>query len=542
MAPTMAIGALSVLESVLLSHYAPQYSVTDSFLGRAAILFSAQLCAFLTWSIIIYPNFFSPLRHLPMPKGNSLIMGHFGRIRKESTGAPQREWIETVPNDGLIRYRFAFNAERVMVTSPKALAEVLVTKNYTFVKPSQVRLGIARILGVGILLAEGDEHKRQRKLLMPAFSFRHVKDLYPVFWSKARESAIAMIASMENPSEDAEKPSDVLTVGSWASRATLDIIGVAGMGQDFHAIQDPNSELNATYRRIFSPSQMQRFLQILGILLPFSVLRRIPIKRNEDVEEAAKTIKKIARNLIQEKRSRLEKGGSAEHDIISVALESGGFSDEDLVNQLMTFLAAGHETTASSMMWAIYVLCQHPDIQQRLREEVHKNLPSIQDPNAEVTATDIDRMPYLNAVCNEVIRIYPPVPLTLRAAAEDTTICGHPIPKGTTVIIPPWAVNVSKELWGDDALEFKPERWIGPGRANTGGADSNYSFLTFLHGPRSCIGSGFARAEFACLLAAWVGRFEMELADPNYELQIAGGITAKPKDGLPVKMKVVQGW
>src|SRR5712664_3402378 len=103
-----------------------------------------------------------------------------------------RRWIETVPNDGLIRYSHLLNAQRVLVTTPKALAEVLVTKNYEFIKPSFFRHNLGRLLGVGILFAEGDEHKRQRRHLMPAFGFRHVKDLYPIFWSKGLEVTEAM--------------------------------------------------------------------------------------------------------------------------------------------------------------------------------------------------------------------------------------------------------------------------------------------------------------------------------------------------------------
>ncbi len=136
------------------------------------------------------------------------------------------------------------NSERVLVTGPKALSEVLVTKNYHFEKPKALRYNIVRLLGAGILLAEGDEHKIQRKNLMPAFAFRHIKDLYPVFWRKTREVVQAMNkdiladAANQPPSPDLEKAgkSAVIEVGNWASRVTLDIIGVAGLGRDFGAI------------------------------------------------------------------------------------------------------------------------------------------------------------------------------------------------------------------------------------------------------------------------------------------------------------------
>ena len=222
-------------------------------------------------------------------------------------------------------------------------------------------------------------------------------------------------------------------------------------------------------------------------------------------------------------------------DILSIAIESGGFSDEDLVNQMMTFLAAGHETTATALTWAMHLLCKHPEVQTRLRDELlTAHLPDIRDRNTTITPDVLDRIPYLNAVCNEVLRFIPPVPFTLRQAAHDEYLLGQFIPKGTTVVLAPFATNLSTEMWGPDARDFNPDRWLGPGKANTGGADSNYSFLTFLHGPRSCIGQSFAKAEFACLLAGWISAFGVEAEDPKREVEIQGGITQRPKGGLPV--------
>jgi len=230
-----------------------------------------------------------------------------------------------------------------------------------------------------------------------------------------------------------------------------------------------------------------------------------------------------------------------ETNILSVALESGGFSDEDLVNQLMTFLIAGHETTASAFSWAICMLCKYPDIQRRLRDEVRASLPDPRSSASSISSADIDNLPYLNAVCNETLRVWAPIPLTLRVAEKDTSLLGHYIPKGTTIFIPPWAVNTSKELWGDDAADFKPDRWTGAGNANTGGAESNYSFLTFFHGPRSCIGQSFAKAEFACLVAAWVGTFDTSYESNDYVVEIKNGFTPRPKD-LMVNLKVLDEW
>jgi cytochrome P450 len=452
-----------------------------------------------------------------------------------------------IPNNGLLCYRGFFNQERVMVCSTKALAEVLSTNSYAFPKPSHFRWSIGRILGIGILLAEGEEHKMQRRSLTPAFAFRHIKNLYPVFWSKAREVTRTMMA------EFGGKEEVQVEISSWASRATLDIIGLAGMGRDFGAIQDPENTLAQTYKQIFKPSRQAQVLAFIGMIIPMQFITKLPFRRNEDIAKAATDIRAVCRDLIREKKAKIANKEQADVDILSVALESGGFTDENLVDQLMTFLAAGHETTASAMTWAIYMLSKHSDIQSRLRDEVRERLPSV-DSDVDITSLDIDRMPYLNAVCSEVLRYYAPVPLTMRDAAYDTTILGHSIPRGTRIVIVPWATHFDTELWGQDAGQFNPERWLPSGgesgsadrKAASGGASSNYAFLTFLHGPRSCIGSSFAKAEFACLLAAWIGRFEFTLANPEEmdekKVEIRGGITARPAKGMHVKIKTVSGY
>ncbi|WPH02622.1 cytochrome P450 78A3 [Acrodontium crateriforme] len=542
-------GALSYF----LKQRAPQYSI--GLITTAVVLFTVQVFLLASWKKIIHPRYFSPLRNVPQPPNGHWLLGQTRRIVKEPSGMPMREWAETIPNNGLIRYS-TWMGERLLVSTPKALGEVLVTKNYDFVKPPHFTDGLGRILGIGILLAEGDEHKRQRKNLMPAFAYRHIKNLYPVFWNKSREmveciSAAAKSDEQPKPTQDGEEPHapGAIEVGDFTSRATLDIIGVSGMGQDFNALQDPTNKLNRVYREVFNPGRMGRIMQVLGLFIPVWILRLLPVKRNEEMRNANLYIKQVCRDLIAGKRARLEEQktrSAVDIDILSVALESGGFSDEDLVNQMMTFLVAGHETTATAMLWAVYLLCKHPEAQSRLRKEVRSKLTSL---NGEVNAADVDNCAYLNAVCSEVLRVWAPVALTMRVAGKDTSIQGQFVPKGMTIILCPWAINTSPELWGEDAKEFKPERWLdAEGRYNkSGSADSNYSFLTFLHGPRSCIGQKFAEAEFACLLAAWFGRFETRLEDggalaKGAEVEIKGGITSKPKGGLWVQLKELDGW
>jgi cytochrome P450 len=150
----------------------------------------------------------------------------------------------------------------------------------------------------------------------------------------------------------------------------------------------------------------------------------------------------------------------------------------------------------------------------------------------------LEQLPYLNGIMHETLRLYPTVPLTMRQAICDSNLAGQPIPKGVVVVLSMWQMNRSPEVWGSEAAEFHPERWITDGKPNTnGGASSNYEFLTFLHGPRSCIGQGFAKAEMRCLLASMIRTFSWELAMDDTEVLPRGVITIKPANGLYLKLR-----
>ena len=189
------------------------------------------------------------------------------------------------------------------------------------------------------------------------------------------------------------------------------------------------------------------------------------------------------------------------------------------------------------------MLAIHPNIQARLRAEVRKHVPSPTSSTTADLASTLESLPLLNGVCTETLRLYPTVPITIRDSIRPTSILSHPVPAHTQVLLSPWATNRSPSLWGPSASEFVPERWIDydpdkgmkpeEGRPNNhGGSNSNYSNLTFLHGPRSCIGQGFAKAELRALVAAFVGCYEWRMADPDENIIAAGVVTTKPANGM----------
>ncbi|KAL9092124.1 MAG: hypothetical protein Q9165_004557 [Trypethelium subeluteriae] len=538
---------LAALESVVGTYAVPQYLPPNPFNWLFIRLAIIQVSLWAIWAVFIYPFFFSPFLDLPHPKGGLPLFGHGAAMFNKPPGKDFLNMMTSVPNDGLIHFRGFFYRDRLLLTDPKALAEVLVTKTYDFEKPSRVRAFLRTVLGDGLIIVEGDEHKFQRKHIMPVFSFRHIKDLYPIFWDKATALTQGLAAEIaESPTYSSNEKAKVtgdVEVNHWANKVTMDIIGLAGLGREFNALKNSDDKLIQNYEEILEPTSEKVLFFTLNILMGRSFVRLLPWKVNARMRITTSTLRDICRQLVRDKRELIKMRGAEQIDLLSILIKSNNFSDDQLVDQLLTFLAAGHETTSSAFTWTTYMLATHPDMQTRLRAEIHKHVPSPSSSNTADLATVLESLPLLNAVCNETLRLYPTVPVTIRDSIRPTSILGHAIPAHTQILLCPWATNRSTALWGPDAAEFMPERWIDydaakgvppeDGRPNNhGGSQSNYSNLTFLHGPRSCIGQGFAKAELRALVAAFVGCYEWGMADPDEKIIPSGVVTTKPQNGM----------
>lgn len=537
---TPANVALAALPESVIAFYLFPNLIAKSTL--TSFFFAFLVLNFVLYGIhklILYPFLLSPLRHLPQAGGFKPLIGHGIIMFQRPPGQAHLNIMKATPNDGIIRTLGFFHTDRLILTSPAALADVLVNKSYDFEKPPWSRAFLRKFLGDGLLMTEGDEHKHHRKHIMPAFHFRHIKELYPVFWSKSVEFCNVVKASL---ADDASK---ILEIGHYSTQVTLDIIGLAGLGRDIASLRSSEDELVKNYEEILEPTSEKAIYFVCHLIFPPRLIAMLPWKLNERVKITTGNLKRICTDFVVDRKSKMKHESQESRDILSIMIRSNNFSDENLVDQLLTFMAAGHETTSSALTWASHLLSKHPDIQDRLRSEIQQYIPNPQilsDPNFDVAGL-LEGMPYLNGVCNEVLRLYPTIPVTARLSIRDTTIAGVFIPKGTMMFVVPWAINRNPPLWGDNAEDFVPTRWIdkATGRATmNGGADSNYAFLTFLHGPRSCIGERFARAELRALLAAFVGNFEMEMADPNEVVIVGGTITSKPVNGMKLKLKPVK--
>ncbi|KAK7040252.1 hypothetical protein VNI00_009718 [Paramarasmius palmivorus] len=426
----------------------------------------------------------------------------------------------------------------VWTTDWKALSYIL-QNDLDWQKGEGLRFTLNRILGNGLLATEGARHRLQRRVMNPAFGPAQIRELTPIFLDKSvklRDIWTSLI--------DPESGSTQVDALSWLSKMTLDVIGEAGFDYKFNALDGEANELGEAYSSIFRTGHHQNdwFFVILGVVQEmFPFLRALP-EIHTPLRVAMQTTTRIATELLYDRKTALAAAGEkgdAWHtkDLLSLCVRSNmsinlteeqKMCDDDVISQVRTFLVAGHETTATATTLALLALTERPDVQQKLRHEllaVATDSPTMDQLNA---------LPYLDVVVRECLRHYPSGPTTSRVAMKDDVVpLAQPytdrkgvvhhqlrVKKGTGVFIPISTINRDKDLWGEDADVFNPDRWenIPEAAASVPGVWGN--MLTFLSGHRACIGWRFSIVEMKALLFTLVRAFEFELAVPREDILI----------------------
>jgi len=381
----------------------------------------------------------------------------------------------------------------------------------------------------------------------PAFGPIQIRALTETFIEKSIQLRNLWTTEISKPNLKGRV--DVL---QWLSKMTLDVIGQAGFNYQFNALnpsEKPN-ELNDAFATMFRAGEGLTFMLVLRNWFP--IFRIIPSEREKKIKIAQSTMARISRQLLSDSKAVIkasekagEKNGMQGRDLLSLLVrantatdlsDSKRMSDEDVLAQVPTFLVAGHETTSTATTWALFALTQVPEAQTKLREELLKV------PTDNPSMDELSMLPYLDAVVRETLRVHSPVPSTVRVAMEDDVIPlntpfvdtngrtqhGIKVSKGDTIFIPILAINRSKDIWGEDAAIFKPERWesIPEGANAIPGIWGNQ--LSFLGGPRACIGYRFSLIEMKALLFTLVRAFEFELAVPAKDIASKQSVVQRP--------------
>lgn len=294
----------------------------------------------VTWIYIVtqatIPFFTSPLRHLPSPPGERFPIGHMRFHRNPPTDLFS-DMLKNTPNDGILvlwgpLYLFA----QIIPTHPDTLLEVLNTHSYDWQKPNPSRKFLSRTLGEGLVNVEGSKHKSMRRAVAPAFSGRHIRDLVPLFYAKGLAFADSLAGEVKRSADGS------LEVMRQMSRVTLDIIGAAGVGKDFNTINNDKDPLARLYATITDTNKGSLVIFFwVQILMPRWIVTRLKGTIYARVAEAQDQLRNEARILMQEKKQNLQDKPEQQNDIISIIMRSGDFPDDYLVDQLLTFLAAG---------------------------------------------------------------------------------------------------------------------------------------------------------------------------------------------------------
>ncbi|TYJ53845.1 hypothetical protein B9479_005532 [Cryptococcus floricola] len=506
-----------------------------------------------------------PFRNLPDPGPGHWLLGHVMNVFLAPT--PNATNITFHKAHGpTLKYRTQLGRFEVSTIDPTAIAYIL-SRPDIFVKPPALRDWLYLRIGNGLVTAEGEHHRKQRKAMMPSFSPAAIRELAPVMLDVAyelKDKLDGLIAHQDEYtlSPSPAKPIDAVPGGAkvnmlrYINMSTFDVIGLTGFGHSFGSLSGRRNENDLT-------ASMQRFLQNMFVARLVDYLFgqyqfQLPTEKNRVVNKEKQEILEFARRIAAERKKEIldqsyGEGINKKQDIgkdllslLSKSFSSIGFkanmasdmkpnerlTDEDVADQILTFLVAGSETTATSLALYLDIISQHSDVQDRLRKEllsVKEERPSFET---------LDNLPYLEAVIRECLRFFPAASFVYRHATENATV-----PLGTPVIgkngklmtefemdtvnllfIPVRAVNTSPTLWGPDAESFNPSRFLDDDRDRTPGTGTGTgtgksssspkvpgvygNLMTFISGPRNCIGYRFALQQMKILLFVLLRNYE----------------------------------
>ncbi|KZV67385.1 cytochrome P450 [Peniophora sp. CONT] len=480
-------------------------------------------------------RFWTPIRHLAGPPSVSFVWGNTKQLENDMA-VLLSSWIAQYGK--VFKVNAEFGMRRLFLADPRAVGHVL---NYSdiYQKPEMTTRALMHMVGKGVLTVEGDAHKKHRRSLNPAFGLAQLREMTTIFTDKSIQLRDVLLAKIGD-NDRTDLATTELDIVPLLHKCTLDIIGMAGFEYDFGVLthSDRPNELNDAMRKMFSTRFS--FLDIVHNLLPTT--RIIPSKRDKVVQHARSVMDAVGYKLIARMKADVlasAAGGSVQKkDIQGKSLlsllvkanmasdlpESQRLSDEEILAQCPTFIIAGHETTSTSVTWITYALSSHPEVQDKLRAEILGS-----DFGDRPSMAQLSELKYLDAVVRETLRVYPPVPLMTRAVTEsgvipteETWVDAHGVQQsgvrvtaGDTVSISIMAIHHSKDIWGEDADVFRPERWLdGPPAGASALTGIWANSLTFSGGPRSCIGYLFSVVETKALVYSLIRSLRFSLAVP----------------------------
>ncbi|MEO1139445.1 MAG: cytochrome P450 [Pseudomonadota bacterium] len=395
-----------------------------------------------------------------------------------------------------------------LCNQPDLVNLILKERPDDFPKSDRVREGLTPLLGNSVFVTNGEIWKRQRRIIDPAFEGGRLRDTFPAMLA-AGQGAVARLAEYAN--------GEPLEIEAQTSHAAADVI--------FRTLFSiPIEDTLAT--RVFNEFRAHQRTQPMLNLAAFLPLPRwFPRFHKSRTRQTAAVIRKLITQLTAGRMAEIE-AGTAPDDLATKIMtttdpETGDrFDTGEMVDQVAIFFLAGHETSASALAWALYLLAMYPDWQDRLAEEVR------QVPGHELGFSDMGRLRLSRDVFRETLRLYPPVPMMVREAACPEHFRNRDVASGSQIVLSPWHQHRHERLW-DRPDEFDPDRF---GTEN-GKQCLREAYMPFSAGQRVCTGAGFAMIEGPLLLSMLVRAYRFELVADRPAMPVAH-LTVRGKDGI----------
>jgi len=437
----------------------------------------------------------------PGPKGEPL----FGSSRTYSNN-PFRFISALEDAYGDVAYFDMGPMETVMLCGPTAIERVLVSESDRFRKPDFQGDALGDLLGDGLLLSEGETWEQQRQLANPAFSM-------------ARLSGMAgRITDHTEDRLDDWEDGDIVNIERAMTRTTLDVILDLMMGVELseERVETIEQQLVPLGQR-FEPDPLR-----------FAMPEWMPMPDDAEFNSAVETLDSVLDDVITVREQTAGSGDDGPMDFLSVlirARDDGVESPEQLRDEMMTMLLAGHDTTALTLTYTWFLLSEHPEVEQRVHEELAEVVGD-ERPSME----HVRELDYLEWVIQEAMRLYPPVYTMFREPTEDVELSGYPIEAKTTLMIPQWGVHRSERFY-EDPETFDPERWK-PERAKE---RPRFAYFPFGGGPRHCIGKHLAMLEAQLIIATTAQNYRLEFLGET-PLELMPSLTAHPRQEMSMRV------
>jgi cytochrome P450 len=390
-----------------------------------------------------------------------------------------------------------------LCSDPKLVARVLTERPQDFPKSNRIGEGLRPLLGQSVFVTNGAIWERQRRIIDPAFAGGRLHDAVPGIWAAAK----AATARLTPGQHEVEAP---------LSHAAADVI--------FRTLFSIPIE-DAMAARVYAAFQAyQRSQPLLNLAAFLPLPPWVPRLHRRSTRIAAREIRELIGALCASRATAIAEGHAPDDlatKIMTTADPVTGqtFSTAEMVDQVAIFFLAGHETSASALSWALYLLATYPDMQDKVAAEV----ATLSDPPG---MSDLSRLRVTRDVFRETLRLYPPVPMMVRENTKPEDLRGRAVRPGAQIVISPWHLHRHDRIW-DNPDGFDPDRWT---REETK-ASQRDGYLPFSAGPRVCTGAGFAMVEGVLMLAALLRDWQFHPVEGRMPVPVAH-LTVRSKAGI----------